>query len=158
MAGSRPVNPAGLEACLDHAEKVGSGATAPVDNGRKHKRFAFHQDVPIVWLTELNRNTSVSLLHAIDISIGGVRLSGPAMLYPGSRGVLQLTKKTGEVALVGIEVVHTHYAGEMLYMSGCRFVPAPPDMLAARFVDSDGQMVLLRAGEKLPDKRKRRSA
>jgi hypothetical protein len=134
--------------CIDAAARIASGARPPADNRRSHTRHPFHIDVPVVWLGPLRQSDRVGSVRASDISVGGVRILGRHMLYPRSTGVIQLTRPDGSMALVGVEIVHTAYIGEMRYASGCRFIPIPQDQLS-RFMRA-GMPVNLVPGQPAP--------
>ncbi len=149
MSGKRRTTANSVGDCIDSAAKIGSGACAPKENRRSHARHAYHVDLPVVWLGLMNQSDVVNSVRASDISVGGVRIVGRYMLYPGSKGVVQLTRLDGSIALVGVEVVHTDYIGDMRYASGCRFIAVPQDLMSTRFMQGDGGVVLLRPGQSL---------
>ncbi|MBL0922181.1 MAG: hypothetical protein IBJ10_08655 [Phycisphaerales bacterium] len=139
-----------LDDCLTNAAKIGAGRKPSEDNDRRdHGRHPYHKDVPVYWLGELNRSSEVALLRASDVSVGGIRLVCRHMLYPGAKGVVQLTRQAAEHAIVGIEVMYTDYIGDMRYASGCRFIAVPQELLSTRFMQGDGGVALMRPGERL---------
>ncbi|MBL0922182.1 MAG: PilZ domain-containing protein [Phycisphaerales bacterium] len=138
-----------LDDCIDAAAKIGSGrAPAAADNRRAHDRRPYHVDVPVVWLGPLRQSDRVQSVRASDVSVGGVRLLCRHMLYPGSTGVIQLARADGTLVLVAVEVLHTSYVGDMMYASGCRFIPVPEDQVV-RFVRR-GVVVPLTPGQPAP--------
>jgi len=150
MAKDRKPQPTTLDDCLTNAAKIGAGRKPErMDERRDNTRHSYHRDIPVYWISELNRNTDVSLLRACDVSVGGVRLLSRCMLYPGAKGVVQLSRNNQEHAIVGIEVLYTDYIGDMRYASGCRFIAVPAELLSTRFMMSDGGVVLLRPGQRL---------
>ena len=126
-----------IETCLDEAARIAAGGVvSPRHERRRHKRFPFDRDLPVLWLSDLNGQGVINLRVA-DISAGGMGLSTRQMLYTGARGAVQLTRGDGATVVVGIEVMHCRYVGEMRYLSGCRFVATPAE-IEKRIVQTDG--------------------
>lgn len=118
---------------------------------RRHKRFEFHADVPVLWFTR-DASLKVIEMRTADISIGGVRLVGKTMMHRGVRGAMQLRKPDGELALLGLEVCYSTYAGRMRYAIGCQFVLLAEEIMSAWFLDRNKACIVLRPGDKFdPD-------
>ncbi len=134
--------------CIDVAASIGAGKGAIPDNRRNHNRHPYNKLAPVVWLGPHTRSDRVAQIRVSDISVGGVRVVDRQMLYPGSVGVLQLTRTNGDLALVGLRVVHTSYIGHMRYTSGCVFMPIPDEHLP--FFVVEGRIIKLEPGERFP--------
>ena len=83
------------------------------------------------------------VLRSLDISAGGLLVAGSRALPVGAVGVMQLVRSDGRFALVGVEVMHSRYAGGMEHRCGVRFIPMPAGFRREDFLDADGRMVLL---------------
>ncbi len=146
-------NPASVDACLRNAARIGAGS-APPNTGadrRDHLRYRYRREIPVLWLGDRSKAGDVLSLQSSDIGVGGIRLISRHMLYPGVRGVIQLSRSETEHALVGVEVLYTDYVGDMRYASGCRFIPVPDQLLASPMLRNDGLL-------KSSDTRRRRGA
>ena len=137
-----------VKKCIDSAEQIGAGKKAPSSKDRReHHRHAYTVDAPVVWLSHTNGKASdVTRVETDDISVGGIRIIGRRMLYPGTFGVLKLRRPDESMALVGVEVMHTDYIGDMRYASGCRFMPVPKSLIIKHFIDDTGRMTELAPG------------
>ncbi|TVQ61238.1 MAG: hypothetical protein EA379_06705 [Phycisphaerales bacterium] len=135
--------------CIEAAEKITEGKQPPSNKDRReYARHTYVIETPVVWLNSSKcKAEDVNRVETEDISVGGIRIIGRRMLYPGTVGVLQLERPDATVALVGVEVMHTDYIGDMRYASGCRFIPVPKNVIVKNFINTDGRMMELRPGE-----------
>lgn len=154
----------GIDAAIAIASEadVASDAAAPIDptdvvysdeksDKRRHKRFEFHADVPVLWFTR-EPLLKVVEMRTADISIGGVRLVGNTMMHRGVRGAMQLRKPDEELALLGLEVCYSTYAGRMRYAIGCKFVRLADGVMNTWFLDRHRACVTLKPGDRFdPD-------
>lgn len=147
----KTAEPVNIKKCLDSAEKIASGKKpAPLPSDRRaFKRHRYVSELAVVWLTNTNtaKGADITQVETEDISVGGMRIRCRRMLYPGSFGVIQIERADGSVALVGLEVIHTDYLGEMQYGSGCRFMPVPKSVIMRSFITQHGRLTPLRPGE-----------
>lgn len=142
--------PAKIKKCLDSAEQIAAGkkpAMSPADR-RAFKRHRYVGELAVVWLTNTNsaKGADITTVESEDLSVGGLRIRSKRMLYPGSFGVIQIERDDGSVALVGLEVIHTDYLGDMQYGSGCRFMPVPKSIIMRTFITQHGRLAPLKPG------------
>lgn len=101
------------------------------EDRRTFERYDYRQHVSVVWLENGHVQRRVSAMLAADISRGGLKLVGRQMIHRDAVGVVLLKTVTGQTMLRGIRVMHCVYAGDLLYASGCEFVPAHEKLLRA---------------------------
>lgn len=58
-------------------------------------------------------------VRAMDVSRSGMGVVTRAMLRPGMRAVLPMTRSDGRRALLGVEVMHAHIASDGVQALGC---------------------------------------
>lgn len=120
---------------------AGEGESTSAEDRRLFERYAYRQQVSVVWMDGAFVQRRIGSLLAADISRGGLKLVGRQMLHRGAVGVVMLRASDGEAMLRGIRVQHCVYAGDLLYASGCEFVPAPDKLMrAVRVVDGAIQL------------------
>ena len=83
------------------------------------------------------------ILRSKDISLHGIRVLSRNMIYPGSQGVMQLMRSDGRLALMGVIVRSSRYAGNMEHQTGLQFGPLPRGWTPEEFIDRRGHMHLL---------------
>lgn len=128
-----------------HRPGVVAQEESPVDERRRHERFRFKSQVPVVWFTR-EHVLKVVNVRTSDISVGSVRLIGRAVLRPGLRGAMEMHKSDGARALVGLEVRHCSYVGKMHYAYGCVFAALSPQLIKSWFTDANGRVLTLAPG------------
>ena len=127
---------------IDAAEGKRSGAVAGSDR-RIKKRVPYNALVAIVLVGPTGQRGQPIVLRAKDLSLGGLCVLSRTMMYPGSRGAVQLVRSTGDVALVGVEVRHCRYSGDMQHQVGLQFVPMAAELASDSFLAQTGRMALL---------------
>ncbi|MBL0922183.1 MAG: PilZ domain-containing protein [Phycisphaerales bacterium] len=132
--------------CIQEAERIAQGASPPPQRAdrREHQRFAFEVEAPVVWAGQMGANHEIVMIRTKDISAGGVCLSARSMVHTGVCGVTRLPLPGGRSAIVGLEVVHCRYTGDMHYAVGCRFTEPPDTLRGLRFVEKNGRLRLMR--------------
>lgn len=130
--------------CIEGAQRIALGeaeAPAPADR-RTHQRFAFDAEIPAVWAGTRGSNHEILMLRSQDISAGGICLVARSMVHVGAFGVIRLPLPGRDNAIVGVEVTHCRYMGDMHHAIGCRFTTPPAQLKTARFVEKDGRLHL----------------
>lgn len=102
---------------------AGEEAVGGIDR-RIFERYGYRQQVQVVWMEGSFVQRRICGILAADISRGGLKLVGRQMLHRGATGVVLMRRADGSHILRGIRVQHCVYAGDLLYASGCEFVPA----------------------------------
>jgi len=110
---------------------------------RNTRRVRYQAWVALLLVSPEGDRGRPMIFRARDISLRGIRVIGRHMIYPGSQGVLQLMRSDGRLALMGVTVQSSRYAGNMEHQTGLRFGPLPRGWTAREFVDRRGQMNLL---------------
>ncbi len=128
--------------CIRSAEKISRGEVASPERSEKraHQRYPFSQELHTVWVGVPGVSHKMVAMRSTDISMGGLSLMAKWMAYVGQRGVVRLCIPGREPAVVGVEAVHCHYAGEMQYVIGCRFDEMPEQLKNLRFVERNGEV------------------
>jgi hypothetical protein len=130
----------------DRLIDIASGKINPAalsSDRRNRRRIPFDATVAVVLMGPDDRIGRPMALQAKDISIGGMCVTSRKMLYPGSRGAMQLVRSNGQMAIVGVQVQHCRYAGEMQHHIGFKFIPLAANVDAKAFVGRNGQMIVL---------------
>ena len=81
-------------------------------------------------------------MRARDLSVGGISLSSREPLDVGTKGVLQLVRSNGNLALAGVEVMHCRYVKDLEHLVGMSFIPMPPGFRTEDFLDDQGHLTL----------------
>lgn len=115
-----------IDTLIEHAGTLRKDiADAPAVERRQHERHAYHQLVILTLLTPDGKPQITAQATGVDISKGGLCLDSRTMLYPGAIGIARLPKSNGESTIVGIQVRHCRYIGNMTHRSGLRFIALP---------------------------------
>jgi hypothetical protein len=129
----------------DHFIDVASGlaATTSIDERRARKRVQYEALVALVLISPTGGRGQPQVVRARDLSLTGIGVVSRHMLYPGSQGALQIVRSDGRSALVGVQVRHSRYIGNMEHYTGLKFIALPADISTSDFLDRHGRMVLL---------------
>jgi hypothetical protein len=117
---------------------------------RESRRVRYSAVVAIVLVTRDGQRWGPMSVQAKDISSTGMAVVSRSMIHPGLRGAVQLQRSDKALAIVGVEVIHSRYAGQMLHETGLRFTgELPVPMVREEFLNRQGKMILLdeRLGE-----------
>lgn len=93
---------------------------------REHDRHPYHQTVTLTLLGLDGKAQTPMKIQAVDISAGGMCTESRAMFRDGTLGIAHLPRSDGTMSVVGVQVCHCRYVGEMMYQTGLRFIPLPP--------------------------------
>lgn len=127
---------------IDRAAGLEAGETI-TDERRNKARHPYDALVAMVLCDGDGGRSKPQVLQAKDISVGGICLVSRHMMHPGAIGALQLARSDGNVALVGIQVMHCRYVGEMLHQTGLQFIAMPEGLTRDDFLSHEGAMPLL---------------
>lgn len=130
-----------IDQIIDLAEGVNAGAV--IKDRRAKRRVPYSGYVALLLVSPIGDRGRPMVLRARDISSGGISVVSRYMIYPGSRGALQLVRSDGYVALVGVQVTASRYLGNMQHHTGMEFVPLPPGITPQEFLDKQGRLVLM---------------
>lgn len=117
-------------------------APTTVEDRRNKERHPYTLLVGLVLLDENRELLPPLLLRARDISVGGIGLSSRGPLDVGRRGVLQLVRSNGNLALAGVEVKHCRYVKDLEHIVGMCFIPMPAGFRTEDFLDDQGRLTL----------------
>lgn len=119
----------------------------PSGNERRNRtRHPYDALVALVLVSPTGDRGQAMILRAKDISMSGISLISRHMIYPGSRGGVQLMRSDGRVAVVGVQVRYCRYTGNMEHHTGLEFTPLPASLAPQDFLDKKGRPVLLDHG------------
>jgi hypothetical protein len=130
---------------IDAAANPGESNTV---ERRGRKRVPYYGTVALVLVAPTGARSAPMVLQARDISHSGIGVVSRQMIYPGSRGAMQLVRSDGSIALVGVIVTSCRYVGSMRHHTGLMFAPLPPGIGPHEFLDRSGRMRLLDANLK----------
>jgi len=123
---------------------VGKASPVLVENERRRRRrLQYTEPVVVVMIGPTGHCAQPVALRARDLSYDGICVCSRTMMYPGSRGAVQLKRSTGEMAIIGVQVQHCRYAGAMQHYVGMKFVPLTEEIPSAAFLDRRGRMIAL---------------
>ena len=109
---------------------------------RTQKRHPYSLLVGLI-LHDENRNLMPPLLlRAKDLSVGGIGVRSREPIEAGRKGVLQLVRSNGNLALAGVEVMHCRYYKDLEHIVGLSFIPMPPGFRTEDFLDDQGRLAL----------------
>lgn len=146
--------PLTIDAIIESARGLFSGGQdAPEE--RQRKRVKFDVQLPLILITRDGQRWGPMLVRGWDLSACGMSVVTRQMIHEGLRGVVQLRRSNGQMAMIGVEVMHCRYIGAMQHLTGLRFTREAPDQLSPEaFIGRDGSMMRLdenlrgNAGEK----------
>lgn len=129
----------------DQLIDIASGAVnaASADERRARRRLNYEALVALVLIGPTGSRGQPQVVKAKDLSITGIGVVSRHMMYPGSQGALQIVRSDGRAALVGVQVRHSRYIGNMEHYTGLKFIPLPSGISTRDFIDRHGRMVLL---------------
>jgi hypothetical protein len=129
----------------DRVIDIASGAanTTSADERRARRRLDYEALVALVLIGPTGARGQPLVVKARDLSITGMGVVSRHMMYPGSQGALQIVRTDGRSALVGVQVRHSRYIGNMEHYTGLKFIPLPAGISTRDFIDRHGRMVLL---------------
>jgi hypothetical protein len=124
---------------------IAAGFAEPtaIDERRARKRVDYDALVALVLIGPTGGRGQPQVVRAKDLSLTGIGVVSRHMMYPGSQGALQIVRSDGRAALVGVQVRHSRYIGNMEHYTGLKFVPLPTDISPMDFLDRHGRMALL---------------
>lgn len=133
------------QAITDQLIDCASGITSACDiasDRRNQKRHPYSLLVGLI-LHDENRNLMPPLLlRANDLSVGGIGVCSREPIEVGRKGVLQLVRSNGNLALAGVEVMHSRYCKDLEHIVGLSFIPMPPGFRTEDFLDDQGRLAL----------------
>lgn len=109
---------------------------------RAQERHPYDAPAAIVLLSHEGQFSRPIPVRTADISHGGMRVVSRNMIHPGAHGAVQLLRSNGQVAVVGVRVMHCRYAGEMQHHTGLKFEPLSAKFTADRFLDAHGNPLI----------------
>jgi hypothetical protein len=121
----------------------GLSAAAAIDDRRARRRLQYEALVALVLISPTGERGQPLVVRARDLSLTGMGVVSRHMMYPGSQGALQIVRSNGTSALVGVQVRHSRYIGNMEHYTGLKFIALPSDISTSDFLDRHGRMVLL---------------
>lgn len=124
--------------------------TAFESERRSRKRVPYDATIALVLVEPDSRVGRPMALKGRDLSVGGISVISRSMMYPGSRGAMQLVRTNGQMAIVGVQVRHCRYVSDMQHHVGFKFIPLAEEMDARAFLDRRGRMIVLDAAVKGP--------
>jgi hypothetical protein len=142
---ARPPATLTADAIIDSARQLYSGAAPAMHVERRdRKRVPFTARIPMVLVTRDGQKLGPLFVRGRDLSVCGMSVTSRNMIHAGQRGVIQLRRSGGQVALIGIEVMHCRYIGAMQHQTGLRFThDLPMELSPLEFLRRNGSMVLL---------------
>jgi hypothetical protein len=133
---------ASADQIIDAAAAMAPGTKKGVEQ-RKQRRLPYDALVAVLLTKPGGGREAPAVLRAHDLSAGGLSVTGSKALESGAVGVLQLVRSDGQFAMVGVEVRHCRYLGQMEHRTGLKFVPMPDGFTREEFLDENGRLMLL---------------
>jgi len=130
----------------DRLIDIASGGTSGPsgsDERRSRERVPYDATVALILLGPDGYRSEPMLLQAKDISAGGICVISRNMIHVGALGAMQLVRSDGRAALVGVQVRHCRYVGQMLHHTGMQFTDMPDGLSPKDFLDREGRMKIL---------------
>ena len=121
----------------------GQYAAASIDERRARRRLNYDALVALVLISPTGGRGQPQVVRARDLSLTGMGVVSRHMMYPGSQGALQIVRSDGTAALLGVQVRHSRYIGNMEHYTGLKFIALPADISTRDFLDRHGRMVLI---------------
>ena len=113
------------------------------DERRDRQRVPYDATVALILLGPGGFRSEPILLRAKDISAGGICVVSRNMIHVGAAGAMQLVRSDGRAALVGVQIRHCRYVGQMLHQTGMQFTDMPEGLSPLDFLDRQGRMKIL---------------
>ncbi len=126
---------------IDAAQSLPAGQRSDVEK-REQRRHSYTALVALILSTPEGRRTGPMVMRAGDLSAGGIQVISSQPLPAGSQGVIQLVRSDGQFALVGIQVRHSRYVGDLAHRSGLEFIGLPDGFAREEFLDERGRLIL----------------
>lgn len=95
---------------------------------RDQERHPYAADVKFFLMSSNGTIRATIDVQTIDISQGGICIRSRNMFHIGAVGCIELLRSDGTCTLVGVEVRHCRYIGNMTHHTGLRFIPLPRDV------------------------------
>ncbi|MCA9290599.1 MAG: hypothetical protein KDA25_05690 [Phycisphaerales bacterium] len=113
------------------------------DSRRDADGVPFDRFVALVLLVGDGGVSAVQVLRATELSPTGICVKSKQMMHPQTQGAIQIMRQDGTFAIIGVEVRHCQYVGDLAHAIGLRFVPLHERFRTTDFLDDDGRMPLL---------------
>lgn len=95
---------------------------------KNQQRVPYTAEVDLFLLSEDGKVRQPITVKTVDISQGGICIRSRNMFHVGEVGGIKLIRSDGAQLLVGVEVRHCRYIGEMLHNTGLQFIPLPDEL------------------------------
>lgn len=131
------------QSLIDRIIDIARGAEAVVEDERENREFKrrpYDGWIALVQLMSTGGRTRPLTIQGKDISVGGVGVVSRQMLHVGHKGAVLFRRSNGEPVLVGGEVVHCNYVGQMRHESGIAFIDLPDGIVLDDFRDERGEL------------------
>jgi hypothetical protein len=130
----------------DEIIQMASEPTSPPEfELRDSDRHSYKGYLVLILLDRSGNPGEPIFLQAENISTGGIGVVSRYMFHVGSIGAAQLLRSDGKTAIVGVEVKHCRYVGDMRHSSGFQFTAVPPRIKQSHFMTENGRRSLIQA-------------
>ena len=96
--------------------------------------------IALVQWTPEGGKSIVAVCESKDASSTGMCVVSKYMLHVGYEGGVMMLRSGGEAVLLGIQVMHSRYVGEMVHETGLAFIPVPAGYSIDDFRDCQGNL------------------
>ncbi len=138
-----PDTAAQVDQIIDAAARIAPGF-CPVEDRRHSRRLPYNAPVAIQFIESDGTRRPAFSGRGRDLSTSGIKIDCKQNVAPGTRGVIQLARSNGQIALIGITVMHCRAdAASSAHTLGLRFAPLPEGVAVADYCDKHGRLMLL---------------
>ena len=132
-----------VDQIIDAAAAISPG-TCPREDRRQNRRLPYNSPVAMQFLARDGAKQTPITGRGRDLSTSGIKIDCDQSVPSKSRGVIQLIRSTGQIALIGVTVMHCRPdAASRAHTLGLQFAPLPDGIAIADYCDEKGRLKLL---------------